>query len=269
MKRRLKGLRGQLYLWVALAGLLKAGTGAPTQTVDVSFSLQEPRLTLHEPVFINLLMRNGLQETVTFDLGFDAKEGFRFAVTPPGGVPIRLPPYSRGGIGIGGKRTLEPGSSYTQRILFNELYQITKPGEYSITVRLEAPIRTPSGRDIAPPPPEMLRLLVSNRDAKRLADVCQRMANNASGGDIEAAHEAAFGLSYVQDPVAVPYLGGVLRKGDFGAKSFAIRGLARIGTPEAVQVLTLNLNPADPLLNVQIEQTIREIKTGVKTQILD
>lgn len=237
--------------------------------VRVSFTLQDSRVTLQEPVFVNLTVRNELSEEISFDLGFDRKEGLRFSVTQPDGYTLHLPRYHRGGIGQGGRVTLKPDERYQQSVLLNELYQIAKPGEYAISATLAVPIHTQSGMTVALGPPEKMRLTVAERDPKRLGEVCQRLAKMATGADYETARNGAFALRYVEDPVAVPYLGRLISEGDPGVKPLAVTGLARIGTPEAVRILTLHLNTTDPGLKAQIESALWEIRTGRKLEVYD
>lgn len=240
-----------------------------SDSVTVSFALRDSRITLHEPVYVEFSVRNELAEPISFDLGFDQKQGFRFSITQPDGSTVQVPRYERGGIGRGGALTLGADEGYKQSMLLNELFQITKAGEYWITVKLAVRIRTLSGRELAAPPLEKIGLNVADRDRKRLAQVCERLAKTATKADYQAALDAAFALRYFQDPVAVPYLDRLITKGDSGVKGLAVTGLARIGTPEAVEILTSHLNTNDPTFKSQINAALWEIKTGVKLQIND
>jgi HEAT repeat protein len=112
-------------------------------------------------------------------------------------------------------------------------------------------------------------LLAGERDAKRLADVCERLAKTATATDYEPALDAAFALRYIQDPVAIPYLDRVITKADWRLRGLAVTGLGRIGTPEAVDVLKSHLNTSDQTLRSEIEVALWEIKTGLKVQVLD
>ena len=85
-------------------------------------------------------------------------------------------------------------------------------------------------------------------------------AMNVNAGE---ASKAAYALSYVDDPLAVPYLGRVLKE-SFAGKYAAISGLARIGDPEAVQLLTSYSKTADPEMKLQIENALQEVRSRVK-----
>jgi len=254
---------------VALLACSLAPTAKGTGLVPVSFALLESSVSLHEPVYVNLAVRNGLPEAISLDLGFDRKEGFRFSVTQPDASTVNLQPYSRGGLGLSGLIVIEPGQGFDQQILLNELYQIPKPGDYWIVVKLATPIRTHSGRKLEPTPWGRMMLRVSDRDEKRLADVCERLAKKAIDVDYQAARAAALALRYVHDPVAVPYLDIVLTRGDSGTKGFAIAGLASIGTTDAVNRLTSHLKTEDAQLRSQIQAALAQIRTGVKLEVND
>ncbi len=62
----------------------------------------------------------------------------------------------------------------------------------------------------------------------------------ASATSYQRAAEAALALSYVRDPVAVPYLERALRSGHL-VERMAVEGLEQIGNREAVQVLVSSL----------------------------
>jgi hypothetical protein len=260
-----------LYLGTIFVLSLEGRATGPPDRVAVSFSLEEASVTLHEPVLLDFSVRNSSTEAIKFDLGFDAKEGFRFSVGVRGGAMVKLPPYSRGGLGVGGKRTIGPGEAYIQPLLFNEVYAFAKSGEYVIAAALVARIQTESGRYLERPGEVLLNLHVGDRDPQRLAQVCEHLTQVATkGGDYRSARAASFALRYVLDPVAVPYLAKVVKDGDSGVRGFAVTGLARIGTREAVEVLESALGATnDPTLRSQINAALWEIKTGTILQVCD
>ncbi|MGH9453986.1 MAG: HEAT repeat domain-containing protein, partial [Terriglobia bacterium] len=87
---------------------------------------------------------------------------------------------------------------------------------------------------------------------KRLEEICRSLATAAESPNAEVALRAGKTLSYVSDPVAVPYLAEVLCKSDF-AQVLAVQGLARIRTPEALKILRSHLDTKDPALKAGIE----------------
>jgi len=77
----------------------------------------------------------------------------------------------------------------------------------------------------------------------------------------EIAREAGRALSYVNDPVAVPYLRRVLKESFFG-KELAIEGLVRIRNAEAVETLQSSLEIGDSELRAQIKAALYAISKG-------
>ena len=129
-------------------------------------------------------------------------------------------------------------------------------------------MRTASGETI-PFIPQELTLTVEPRDPERLQEVCDRLAKAAAGySDLAVLREAADALSFVQDPVAVPYLTQVLAYHNL-VSGIAVKGLVRIGSPEALQALKSNLPTAGPNLKMMIQGGIQEIEAGAHTQDRD
>jgi hypothetical protein len=112
-------------------------------------------------------------------------------------------------------------------------------------------------------PPQDIPLQITPRDAEHLKSVCEQLTKKAGEEDAEEASNAAFALSYINDPVAVPYLGRTLKETAFG-KEDAVKGLVRIGNAEAVRVLTSNSKAQDPELTVQIRNALKEIRSRSK-----
>ena len=77
------------------------------------------------------------------------------------------------------------------------------------------------------------------------------------------ASRAVFALSYVNDPIAVPYLGRVLKESIAGQYD-AISGLVRVGNPEAVKILKSFSETADAEMKLQVENALQEIRSRSK-----
>jgi hypothetical protein len=136
-----------------------------------------------------------------------------------------------------GNISLEPDEEYVQRLLANEWYQFVVPGDYEIEIRLTSPIVTQFGAMIEPVSSDPLILHVHPRNPEQLDQKCQNLYHIAiESSDIAVASEAAIALSYVCDPIAVPYLEMVLRKGR-SAWQYAIPGLARVANARAIEIL--------------------------------
>jgi hypothetical protein len=242
------------------------GRPAPAAGVTILFTIAESRVSLHEPVYIQFSIHNGLDEDVRFDMGLDGKHNFEFSVKKPDGSLIRIPtlqypPYVSGNPAE--RAPLAPGKTFTKTMLLNERYQFPAPGRYVVEARLGGQVETVSGTPIAPAPAQEIPIQVTARDPERLESVCEELRKGAMNVNAWEASKAVFALSYVDDPIAVPFLGRVLKE-SFAGQYDAISGLTRIGNPEAVQILTSYSAKADPELKLQIENALSEIRSRAK-----
>lgn len=242
------------------------GRPAPAAGATILFTISESRVSLHEPIYIQFAIRNDLDEDVRFDMGLDGKHNFEFSIKKPGGSLIRIPPkpYPPYVMGRAAERApLAPGRTFTKTLLLNEWYQFPAPGRYVVEAKLGGEVQTVSGVPIAPAPAVEIPIQVTPRDPARLKVVCKKLTEGAMNVNAWEASKAAFALSYVDDPLAVPYLGRVLKE-SFAGKEAAISGLARIGNPEAVQILTSYYTKAEPTLKPVIDNALLEIRLRVK-----
>lgn len=205
--------------------------------VTISFSLESARLTLHEPVLLYFTVTNGLSYPIKFDLGQDRKERFLLTVTQPDGATIKLPQLRRDGISLIGTVSLEAGNSYTQRLLLNEWFEFSVAGKYEIAAELENPILAYNGTKLKAAYQSLINFEIVPRSAERLTQVCMSLVKRITNSiSYEAAAEAALALSYIKDPIAVPYLREAVTAGRM-VEPIAITGLERIGDAEAAGVL--------------------------------
>jgi hypothetical protein len=230
--------------------------------VTISFSLPETTVSLHEPVYIQFSIENDLSEAVRFDLGYDGKHNFEFTVIEPNGSVVRTPPPAMPSSVLGrwvDRAPVAPGKTFTKRLILNEWYEFPVLGNYVVEAKLGGRVQTVLGTPVQTSPTQEIPLQVTPRDRERLQTVCEELTKKALGENAEAASNAAFALSYVNDPVAVPYLGRLLKESVFGRQS-AIAGLVRIGNADAVRVLKSNLNTQDEELRPLIQNALAEIK---------
>lgn len=252
-----------------LVFILLAASGAWTQDgTNAGFELLENIVTAHEPVYLKLSVHNRLAERIHFDLGLDRERTVEVVVTDPKGSKIEAILPEEGGVHRAGIVVVQPGEDYSQTFLLNQRYQFDNQGDYKVQVTLRGGIWTESGKPV-PVASSVLALSVAPRDPKRLENVCDRLAKASSGySNYQALQDAAVSLSYIQDPVAVPYLAKVLSYHN-SVSQYAVQGLVRIGSADALQVLKSNLITADSLLRMQIQEGIQEIETGVHFQHMD
>ncbi len=252
----------------AALALLGPSAGFAQEGLEVSFELDQSSVSAGEPVYVRVWIQNDLSESVGLDPALGLDSLVDLTVTQPDGSVIHVSPPPHGGLLKVPAIRIPPNSRRGASALLNELYQFKKPGDYKLKIKLSGTMRMQSGRTIVPPPQE-LALRVEPRNAERLEEVCKALAQASAGySNYEALREAATALSFVQDPVAVPYLGQVLGYGNF-VSNIAVRGLVRIGSPEALRALESNLHTTDMTLKLQIQGAIEEIKTGVHPQVMD
>ena len=216
------------------------------EDISVSFSLVSSEFTLHEPVIANFIVKNSSEKPLRLNLGKNAKQSFLLTNTRPDRTRLPLPPLFREGLGTTGLESVAPGREYKQRLVLNEWFDFGAVGHYEVQVRLTEPVRDAEGSVVMEVAPFHTTLEILPRDPRRLKDVCASLVQQIeSAPSYVAASEAAVPLSYVQDPIAVPYLEKALYAGHL-VELNAIDGLRRIANQEAVQVLLSALGSRHP-----------------------
>jgi hypothetical protein len=217
--------------------LVCGGVSAQPAGVTISYSLVTPVVVLQEPVFLEFVIDNRSAAAIKADLGKYRKLSFSFDVTFPDGATIRdLTLPLREGIGAGGRISLSAGERYSQRLLLNEWVNFSEPGVYQVEATLTTPVEGQGGIHI-PSPPFRAIVNVLQRDEAVLTRVCQSLVDRIERSvSVEEARDAAAALSYVVDPIAVPYLSAALRSDKYVSQE-AAAGLERIGDMSATQVL--------------------------------
>ncbi len=233
--------------WLAIVIVAAASStsnfqGKPTPNqVSIDYKLPASGISLHEPVILVFSVQNGLPQPITLTLGGQNRQFFQFWLTTPDGQVLKSSPPAGWDAEVvifdgQGKALVAPGGIYQQPLLMNQWFHFTTPGTYLLTSRLTTNIDV-SGDASLPPQNQITRLLVHPRDPVRLEKVCAELANQVEvSQSVEAAIFPALKLSYVEDPIAVPYLAQVMRSHTL-AYDRAIPGLERIGNDDAIEVL--------------------------------
>jgi hypothetical protein len=152
-------------------------------------------------------------------------------------------------MGAGGKVVLGAGASYSEKLLLDEWYPFNRPGSYTVEATLAEVLPQQPEKPLNVWSSQQMTLLVEPRNPARLAAVCRKLLDTALiSQDYGTSYAAGFALSYVRDPVALPYLGKLLASGKTLVAAPALTGLVSLGTPEAVRILKSNLATADPSL---------------------
>jgi hypothetical protein len=208
--------------------------------VEGGFSLPSSSVTLHEPVFVDFTLRNVEGGSLRVDLGPDLKDHFEFSIVEPADLvrgALRYPKnHGADRASRLGDLSLGPGKAFSHRLLLDEWWHFEAPGDYVVEALLADSIRTSDGRSMGRMPEDLLEIHVAPRDPARLAEVCEALASRALSEIVSESFEAALALGHVRDPIALSYLERVLVPGR-STWQFALPGLARIGTAEALAIL--------------------------------
>ena len=231
--------------------------------VAVSFSLVESEIVLHEPVILRFIVKNRLPQPIKLDLGQDRKGSFSFVITQPDGSKAQLPQFFKLGLSRIGKLTVEQNETYRQTIVLNEQFEFLVPGIYKIEAHLLKPIQTEDGMNIEAATEFNSVLKIEPRNAEKLKQVCAVLLKrlNASASYDEAA-EAANELSYIKDPIAIPYLKEALMSKQM-VELIAVKGLERIGSSEAIEALASAQKSQSP---ETVEELIKPALARIKSQ---
>ena len=197
------------FLMLSLAGVLllmlaRVEEARQAGPVGISYVPVAAELTLHEPVMVNVAVHNGLSRVIKIDFGDNFKGNFRVSVKLPGGKTIKVPKLNiggaAGGISLIGILSVRPGETFKQVLLLNEWFDFNIPGRYEVEITLVnlGQLNVTGNK---------MTLEIRPRDANKLAEACASLTENVVGAtSYREAADATRTLSYVQDPVAVPYL---------------------------------------------------------------
>jgi hypothetical protein len=221
----------------------EANPGHAINEVEVHFQFEQEEITLHQPVVLTLKVHNSLSKPISLELGREMREFLDFSTKTPEGRLIagkKKPEEMSEGMFGTGKAEVPPGGNYAHEILLNQWFDFSSPGTYLVTANLTNDIDIAGDGKITPKS-QTVRLVVGGRDAARLQDFCNDLAKQIEAWpNIEKIRQQepspALKLSYVDDPIAVPYLAQAL----YAHKQMetdAVGGLERIGNKDATQIL--------------------------------
>jgi len=256
--------RTDLVATIALAVIVFcAGYGWAQEDAMVTFQALKPNISLHEPVLIQFVVHNGSPQKIMFDLGFNRKSNFDITVIQPDGVRINVPSLNHEGVGRRGEVSLETDQTYTQVLLLDEWYDFNKIGIYEIQIKLRGSLQTESGTPVLTKLSTKLHIHIEPSNNQQLEQICRELTKTALESPAEKAMEAGEALSYIRDPIAVPFLAEVLKNSPF-VKSLAIVGLTRIRDAQSVEVLINALKSRDPELQLLIQRGLHQIENETK-----
>lgn len=254
---------------IATVATTSHSASVPKQ-VDVQFKFQESSVTLHEPVVLLFEVHNGLKQPITLTVGSLTRQFFDLTLTTPSGKVLHKDPFN-GQVDIvtigDGKIIVAPGADYKESLVMNQWFPFENQGAYSLTSKLTSNIQTADGDFLAEG--QTAELLITSRDPARLAKICAELARQVeTSANADAAQEPARTLSYVDDPIAVPYLARVLSTNTL-TYSRAIAGLERIGNVDAVETL-LSVVDKDSDVGEQARRSLTRLQDRIaETRLQD
>jgi hypothetical protein len=254
MEKHMFRIAGMLLTALSIsAGMVFAQPA--TKYVDISFNLISP-ITLHEPVAVNVAIKNLVSHSISIDLGGGDKTFFHFKTITPFGRQIDITNEGRATAGIWYSIHLKPSQTYSQRLLLDELYSFDEPGDYSMSALAKVPVA--EGKVDTPylldknrwaqvvTEKARLSLVILPRNEAALRKRCEALF-----AKLREAHEyseivpIAEELSYVRDPIAIPYISKLIEKQEEWS---ALAGLRRINTDEAWEAMI-------PIINSKFDKT--------------
>jgi hypothetical protein len=227
--------------------------GTLEKVIDAALTPESETFSLHEPILAELSLQNRSQMPVQIDFGRNFQGNIRLVVNGASALPPQLPP--EGGLSFPGEVEIKAGGSYSRLLLFNDWFHFEKPGRYEVRFVLESPpLHIEANATVT----------VGPRDPERLAKSCAKLAEQARSYEADPATRAAKALSFADDEACLPALAEVVRR-SFHGKEGAILGLARLGTPQAIEVL---VGEWDKLRVDQMEVAYGELERQGKLESL-
>ncbi|MEZ5320446.1 MAG: HEAT repeat domain-containing protein [Vicinamibacterales bacterium] len=257
------------WLLTLVAGTARVGVNAQTNEV-ISYILPA-EVTQHQPVLLDLALRNQLDRPLTIELGAGEVARFEFRLQPPSGSLVvsrptttRRPGYSEW-FESAGHHELAPGRSDSVWILLSQFLDFDSVGTYELTIRFNGEV-TP----IAALAPAMQltrttvrQIRVLPRDEDALRRYCASLVAESRSPMVTTSGRALTALAHVQDPVAVPYL---LEAAEVAvgppevAATVEIEALVRIGGEEARRALELLARSSNPWTVRMAQEALKRIK---------
>jgi hypothetical protein len=211
--------------------------------IDIHFRAQERNLTLHEPVVVFFEVNNRLSEPIDITVGSLSRQFFELTLRTPSGQVLHKDSFGGAAdtVTVGtGKVTVEAGGEYSEPLVVNRWFPFTTEGSYVLNAELTSNVETANGTFQAEP--QSIEFQIGQRNPAKLKDFCRRLAEAAeAASSVAAAKLPVLTLSYVNDPIAVPFLVQIL-SAHVLAYQDAVLGLERIGNNEAVEALLSMLN---------------------------
>jgi hypothetical protein len=242
---------------VLLASRSAHSQATPTATVAVA--LEKKVITQHEPVLLCFRLTNSSGKEVDFGLG-DGYEKVDIRVTDPDGrvraKPGRFPPKENESLEFSEAIEAAPHTTTGTSVVLNDWFNFEKVGKYQINVAVPSSGTPPSAS--LQIPETSLTLTVFPRDEESLASACAALVARTGSESADERLAAAGALSRIDDPAAVPFLAQAMKRKSVADRMIA--ALARIGTPDALNVLVTASRSSDPEISSLASATLVALK---------
>jgi PBS lyase HEAT-like repeat len=206
------------------------------ESIQLEVQARRATWSLHEPIQVDLVVVNNGQRATIVDLGRNRNANLALTIVDPAGRTWRRA-LSRDGFGTLGEVSLEAGSRHEQPLLLDEWFDFRAEGTYRVKVVLLDPADPGKQPQMSSRPSADFVIEIRPRDQALLAQLAQSLADKAIGtGAVADRVDAAKALSFIRDPEAISSLVRVLEHGKM-VEFYAVDGLARVGTPEAISAL--------------------------------
>lgn len=238
---------------VSLCSFFMTNCAASAQEINVDYRPLMNTFPLHGPILVEVTFVNRGAESKKIELGADRREAFEFHVVDPEGQAATTVWRHESGVFDPGDFQLGPDSAYSQVIVLSDWYDFDKVGDYKVSASV-SPLANRK-TDPAVFRKEFVIRVEENPDS--LVSLCSELATQATDTDIGVAGMAARALSYVDDPACLPYMERALEEGR--PLAGILKGLGRIATPEAVDILERVLRKRDLSTYQAAAQALREV----------
>ena len=248
--RRVKRFGCMLLIAIAFS-VTRTSLGQSVVPLRVALSLDSQEIPLHALLEAHLEISNeDAEHAYVVHLGLDNEGAFSLTVKKPDGTIAVFRKQSAEGFHTEGSYNIQPGKTYSQKLILNRWYEFPTPGTYNVTVTMDAKATeghavgtsSSAGPDLRATVSK--NIVISSRDEAYLRQQCDQLLDTIrSAPSYEDVFKAADSLNAINDPIAASYLTQAAEARPPVAYRF-ILGLESLATKGAVEgLLELARNP--------------------------